>query len=114
MLLGGFAGFILGTLSRPSELIGQLPIGMVLTRGETLTGLDLARKSSAEASFNHVLVLAIIGAVVGGGIGWSLQQNAGLPTRAPSPEPAAQGKSVLTAHPVIETATGRQAATTRT
>jgi small basic protein len=65
-IAGLVAGVTLGLLTRPSvPLIGQLPIETVLTRGANLSGMDLLLKSTAEQSFNQVLVVAIIGAVAG-------------------------------------------------
>ncbi|MGO9239607.1 MAG: hypothetical protein ACLQBJ_02265 [Bryobacteraceae bacterium] len=64
-ILGGIVGAVLGFLLRPSlPLIGQLPLGVVITRGEYLTGLDVLFKSTAEQSFNYMLFGAILGAVL--------------------------------------------------
>ena len=58
-LVGGFLGFLL----RPSvPLIGQLPWETVLNRGANLSGLDMLLKSTAEESFNFLVVGAILGA----------------------------------------------------
>jgi hypothetical protein len=63
--LGGIVGAVLGFLLRPAApLIGQLPIGVVLTRGEFLNGLDVLFKSTAEQSFNYMLFGAILGAIL--------------------------------------------------
>jgi hypothetical protein len=60
-ILGGFVGFLL----RPSvPVIGQLPFGAVITRGANLTGVDIVLRSTAEQSFNYMLIGAIIGAVL--------------------------------------------------
>ena len=67
-LLGAFVGFLL----RPSvPVIGQLPFDVVITRGADLRGVDVVVRSTAEQSFNYMLVGAIVGAVVlgiGGGL----------------------------------------------
>src|SRR6266851_5346061 len=65
-LLGGaFVGALLGFLFRPSvPFVGQLPLGVVLTRGVYLNGVDVLLRSSAETSFNYVIIGAILGAVI--------------------------------------------------
>jgi hypothetical protein len=61
VVLGGLVGFLL----RPSiPLIGQLPFNTVITRGSDLKGLDVVLKSTAEQSFNYMLIGAIVGGVV--------------------------------------------------
>jgi hypothetical protein len=74
MILGALVGFLL----RPSvPLIRQLPFGVVITRGANLNGLDIVLRSTAEQSFNYMLIGAIVvGAVLGA---W------GGTTRKPSP-----------------------------
>ncbi len=60
-ILGAIAGFLL----RPSmPLVGQLPLELVLTRGETLRDLGTIARPTAEESFNYLVAGAIIGAVV--------------------------------------------------
>lgn len=60
--IGGFLGFLL----RPSvPLIGQLPFDTVITRGASLTGLDVLLRGAAEASFNYMVVGVVVGALVG-------------------------------------------------
>jgi F0F1-type ATP synthase assembly protein I len=74
--VGLLVGIALGILTRPSlPLFGQLPIGAVLTRGAALTGMDVLLKSAAEESFNHVLVVAIIGTLAGAVLGWFVGQK---------------------------------------
>jgi small basic protein len=69
-IAGLVAGVAVGLLTRPSiPLVGQLPIDVVLTRGANLTGMDQLLKSAAEQSFNQVLVVGIIGAIVAALIG---------------------------------------------
>lgn len=60
-LVGGFLGFLL----RPSTIVGQLPFEVVMSRGSNIKGLDQLLISTAQTSFNYMLVGAIIGAVVG-------------------------------------------------
>jgi ABC-type Fe3+ transport system permease subunit len=61
-VIGGGVGFLL----RPSAfLIGQLPIDIVITRGIFLRGLDRVMIPLAESSFNQMLTVAVIGALVG-------------------------------------------------
>ena len=63
-VLGGMLGAAIGFLMRPSvPLVGQLPLGVVLTRGLTLNGLDVLLRSTAEESFNYIVIGAILGAV---------------------------------------------------
>lgn len=64
-ILGFFLGGLVGFLLRPSlPLIGQLPFQTVITRGSNLTGIDMLLKSTAEQSFNYLLIGAIVGAVI--------------------------------------------------
>jgi len=70
-LLGGFVGFLL----RPSfPLVGQLPLMVVITRGADLEGAGRLFLPTAEASFNCVVIGAVIGAVVLGIVS-SLSRN---------------------------------------
>ncbi len=67
--IGALIGASVGFLGRPNvPLVGQLPLGVVLTRGSYLTGLDTLVRSSAEQSFNTMLICAIIGAAILGAI----------------------------------------------
>jgi len=62
---GAVLGTLLGFLVRPSvPLIGQLPLGVVLTRGAALNGVDVLLRSTAEQSFNYLIVGGVIGAVL--------------------------------------------------
>jgi len=55
---------------RPSALlIGQLPFGVVITRGAGLTGFDTLLRPTAETSFNQMAMAAVLGAVAGAFIG---------------------------------------------
>ena len=61
-VLGGLVGFLM----RPAiPLLGQLPFETVITRGSQLSGFDLLLRSTAEQSFNYVLMGTIAGALVG-------------------------------------------------
>ena len=71
----GFVGFLLAGfiafLARPSAaLIGQIPFGVVITRGMHLKGMDQLLVPLAQQSFNIMLIGAIIGAVSGSVIGY--------------------------------------------
>lgn len=69
--LGLIVGSVVGCLLRPSAmLVGQLPLETVISRGANLQGLDRLLVPTAEASFNILLVGAIIGAVVGVVLGY--------------------------------------------
>lgn len=62
-IIGSYIGF----LFRPSvPFYGRLPYEAVITRGGSLKGFEILFTSYAEASFNYL----IIGALVGGIIGW--------------------------------------------
>ena len=64
-VLGAILGGLVGFLLRPSvPFLGQLPFSTVITRGSNLTGLDVILKSTAEQSFNYLVIGAIVGAVV--------------------------------------------------
>src|SRR5512138_1152562 len=71
-VVGGFAGALLGYLLRPSvPLIGQLPFNAVITRGGSLGELDrLLLTSTAEESFNYLVLGGLIGAGIGAFIGY--------------------------------------------
>lgn len=63
---GVFIGGLIGFLLRPSApLIGQLDFGTVITRGSNLSGLDTLLVSTAQISFNYLLVGVILGTVSG-------------------------------------------------
>jgi len=77
-VLGTFLGFFF----RPSvPLVGQLPLGVVLTRGATLNGLDILLRSTAEQSFNYLLVGGVVGAVLmaGANVMLTSQSRGGTP-----------------------------------
>jgi len=76
----GIAGFLLAGLiaflARPSAfLIGQLPFGIVITRGASLKGMDQLLIPLAQQSFNTILIGAIIGAVIGSVIGYFIEKR---------------------------------------
>jgi len=51
-------------------MIGQLPLSTVISRGGDLKGLDELLIPTAQASFNQMLILAIVGAVAGVVVGF--------------------------------------------
>ena len=77
----GLAGFLLGAVAgfllRPSvPLLGvKLPLGVVLTRGANLHGMDEALKPIAENSFNEMLIGALAGAAIGALVAWAVTQR---------------------------------------
>jgi hypothetical protein len=74
--IGVFIGGLLGFLMRPAApFIGQLDFGTVISRGSNLTGLDSLLISTAQASFNYVLIGAILGAVMGIVIGLTMLKS---------------------------------------
>jgi len=70
-LLGGSLGFVL----RPTNpLVGQLPLGTVITRGAFLEGMDRLIVPLAEYSFNAMLGGLLAGAAAGALIAYLMQQ----------------------------------------
>ncbi|MHB1544354.1 MAG: hypothetical protein ACYCS1_09155 [Gammaproteobacteria bacterium] len=66
VIAGAAAGAFIGYLLRPSIWpIGQLPFLTVITRGANLRGMDLLLQSTAQQSFNDLLIGAVAGAVLG-------------------------------------------------
>ncbi len=66
-LAGGFVGFLL----RPSAfLVGQLPFQHVITRGESLQGVERVMMALARDSFNIMLSGAAVGLLAGAVIGY--------------------------------------------
>lgn len=63
---GFFVGGGIGFLLRPSAfLVGQLPFETVIARGSNLSGIDRLLVSTAQTSFNYMMVGAILGAIGG-------------------------------------------------
>ena len=63
---GALLGATIGFVTRPSAfLVGQLPLGTVLSRGSNLQGLDQLLVSTAQSSFNQMVLFAVIGGVIG-------------------------------------------------
>jgi len=71
-LAGGFIGFLL----RPSAfMVGQLPFQDVITRGESLQGVERVFMSLARESFNTMMIGAAIGLVVGIVLGYFISRK---------------------------------------
>ncbi len=67
LILGGAIGFF----ARPSiPLLGQVPLGEVLTGGRYLNGLDALLLSTAQKSWNLMVICAILGAVLAAAFGF--------------------------------------------
>lgn len=65
-IIGFLAGGVLGFLYRPSAfVIGQLPFDVVITRGANLKGIDQVLIPMAQSSFNNMMAIAVLGAVIG-------------------------------------------------
>ena len=65
-IVGFITGGFIGYLYRPSAfLIGQLPFHTVITRGANLKGVDQVLIPMAQSSFNNMMAIAVIGAVIG-------------------------------------------------
>lgn len=80
---GAFVGAVLGFLLRPSVgflgmNLGKVPLGAVLTRGATLTGMNQALVPYAQESFNYVLIGALVGIMGGILIALLLKRSASL------------------------------------
>lgn len=71
-LAGGFIGFLL----RPSAfMMGQLPFQHVITRGESLQGVERVFMSLARESFNTMMIGAVIGLLAGVVIGYFISRK---------------------------------------
>lgn len=82
-LVGLFIGGLVGFLLRPiAPLMGQLDFGTVITRGSKLKGLDQLLVSTAETSFNYLLVGAILGALIGLVLGYFIFKKNETTTKA--------------------------------
>jgi hypothetical protein len=65
-IVGGIAGGLAGYWFRPSvPLLGQLPFEVVVTRGQSLRGLDVLLRGVAEQSFTYIVVGVVIGCLAG-------------------------------------------------
>jgi hypothetical protein len=74
--IGFFIGGITGFLYRPSAfLIGQLPLDVVITRGANLKGMDQVLIPLAQSSFNNMIAIGLIGALVGIAAGYMLSKR---------------------------------------
>jgi len=88
-LLGALLGAVLGFLFRPDvPLVGQLPLSVVVSRGASLNGVDILLRSTAEESFNYLVIGAILGAVIMAGAK-SIHQQKTSATAAATPSNAA-------------------------
>ncbi len=66
VVAGVVLGLVVSFLLRPSvPLTGQLPLGIVLTRGATLRDLDALLIPVAQQSFNYLLAGGVVGGVGG-------------------------------------------------
>ncbi|SES80835.1 hypothetical protein SAMN04488587_1119 [Methanococcoides vulcani] len=75
-LAGTLIGALIAYLLRPeAPQIGQLPFGVVMTRGADLSGLDEMLIPIAEASFNYTVAGAIIGAIIGTIVFWVMSNK---------------------------------------
>ncbi len=95
-VLGAVVGAVLGFLFRPSvPFVGQLPYDVVITRGANLTGLDTLLRSTAEQSFNYIVIGAILGAVILGATKAMVSSNAAA-LATPPPLPGGQTDAFCT------------------
>ena len=95
VIAGAAIGSWIGFLLRPSVLmLGKLPFSAIVTRGSQFTGLDQILVPAAQASFNYVVVGAVLGGVATWGFSvWgrtmrsqSLQTLSMRPAAQPSSE----------------------------
>ena len=71
-LAGGFIGFLL----RPSAfVIGRLPFQHVITRGQSLQGVERVFMSLARESFNTMMIGAAISLLAGAAIGYFISRK---------------------------------------
>src|SRR5688572_17052145 len=69
-LFGFLLGAIVGFLTRPGAmLVGQLSFSTVISRGGNLNGIDELLVPTAQASFNQMLLLGLVGAAIGVAVG---------------------------------------------
>jgi len=95
-VVGALVGGIIGFLLRPSvPLIGQLDFGAVISRGSNLRGMDQLLVSTAETSFNYLVVGAIIGGMIGFGATYlALSRTGGQINTKPYETPDSNQRSV--------------------
>jgi hypothetical protein len=75
-VIGFFIGGLIGFLYRSSAfLIGQLPFDVVITRGANLKGVDQVLIPLAQSSFNNMIAIALIGALIGIAAGYLLSKR---------------------------------------
>jgi hypothetical protein len=75
-IIGFFIGGLIGFLYRSSAfLIGQLPFDVVITRGANLKGVDQVLIPLAQSSFNNMIAIALIGALIGIAAGYLLSKR---------------------------------------
>lgn len=65
-VIGVLIGAIVGFMLRPSvPLLGQLPLGTVLSGGADLQGFASLLRPTAETSRTYLIVGAVLGGIVG-------------------------------------------------
>jgi hypothetical protein len=75
-VIGFFIGGLIAFLYRPSAfLVGQLPFDVVITRGANLKGVDQVLIPLAQSSFNNMIAIALIGALIGIAVGYLLSKR---------------------------------------
>lgn len=64
--IGLVVGAVTGFVTRPSlPMVGQLPFGIVISRGAGLKGLDQMLVGSAQESFSHCFWFTVFGGIFG-------------------------------------------------
>lgn len=84
-ILGAICGAFVGYLMRPAApFLGQLNFETVISRGTNLQGLDQLLVSTAQASFNGMLMAAVLAGLIGAVVGYVVSLN-----KSPMPAPPA-------------------------
>jgi hypothetical protein len=103
--VGFLVGAVVGFLTRPSAfLVGQLPLGIVITRDASLNGMDQLLVPAAQASFDQLILLGFIGGAIGAAFPWlraRLAESAASPKVVASPVPVPAHADILNNEDVI-------------
>jgi len=75
-VIGIIIGASIGYFYRPPAILtGQLPFGVVITRGGNLKGLDQIYLDVAKTSFNYLLIGGIVGGILGAIVGMKISNK---------------------------------------
>ncbi|WP_440952664.1 hypothetical protein [Methanococcoides sp. FTZ1] len=74
--LGTLIGGSIAYLLRPeAPEVGKLPFNVIMTRGAELSGAEEALIATAQASFNYIIIGAVIGAIIGIAVFWAMSDK---------------------------------------